>query len=219
MGLRKKRRGEAAMIGLKLLKAFTDRTARKPRGKWARKTYNNPRAHRRSFRIIMEALHLNKDDIYCEIGCGGGVLLNMAMAKVKRGAAIDHSEEMVELSRKNNIKFLEEGRLEVLNVDAGQLPWGSGVFTACASANMFFFVKNPQAMLSEVFRVLKPGGRFSMVTMGNGIIVKMTFGWLYSLKTYSDREMTSMLKSAGFSEIRVTSTTMGLIQICYGVKA
>ncbi len=167
----------------------------------------------------MEALRLKEDDIYCEIGCGGGVLLNMAMAKVKRGAAIDHSEEMVDLSKDNNRKFLEKGGLEVLKGDAGELPWKSGVFTACASANMFFFVKNPRAMLSEVFRVLKPGGRFSLVTMGNGFIARMTFGWLYSLTTYSDREMTSMLKSAGFSKIRVTSTAMGLTQICYGVKA
>lgn len=206
------------MNDFKLLKSFRDRTARKPGGKQARKSYSNPRAHYRSFRIIMEELHLREDDTYCEIGCGGGVLLNMAMAKVKTGAAIDHSEEMVELSKENNHEYLEDGRLEVLKADAEKLPWGSGVFTACGCANMFFFINNPQAMLSEVFRILKPGGRFSMVTMGNCIIVNMTFGWLYSLKTYSDREMISMLKSAGFSQIRVRSTFMGIIQVCYGVQ-
>jgi ubiquinone/menaquinone biosynthesis C-methylase UbiE len=207
------------MTGLRLLREFTDRTARKPEGRWARRNYSNPREHRYSFRIIMEALCLNEDDIYCEIGCGGGALLNMAMAKAKRGAAIDHSKEMVELSRENNQRYVEEGRLEVLQGRAEQLPWESGVFTACASANMFFFVENPQAMLSEVFRVLKRRGRFSMVTMGDGLFGKMTFGWLYSLRTYSDREMMSMLKLAGFSEIRAKSTATGLIQICYGTKA
>ncbi len=105
----------------------------------------------------------------------------------------------------------------MLQGNAEQLPWESGRFTAIASANMFFFVENSGAMLSEVFRVLKPGGRFSMVTMGNGLIGKITFGWLYSLRTYSDSEMASMLRSAGFSEIRVKSS-MRLMQICYEKK-
>ncbi|OPY70680.1 MAG: Malonyl-(acyl-carrier protein) O-methyltransferase [Syntrophorhabdaceae bacterium PtaU1.Bin034] len=201
-----------------LLRAFIDRTARKPEGRWARKSYRNPRAHQRSFRLIMEALRLNDNDIYCEIGCGGGALLTMAMAKAKRGAAIDHSREMVEVAMENNRRAVEEGRLEILQGNAERLPWESGSFTACASANMFFFVENPGAMLSEVFRVLKPGGRFSMVTMGNGLLGKITFGWLYSLRTYSDSQMASMLRSAGFSEIRVKST-MGLMQACYGTKA
>lgn len=201
-----------------LWRAFIDKTARKPGGRWARKCYSNPRAHQRSFRIIMEALCLDDNDIYCEIGCGGGALLNMAMAKAQRGAAIDHSNDMVEAAMENNRRSVDEGRLEILQGNAEQLPWESGSFTACASANMFFFVENPGAMLAEVFRVLKPGGRFSMVTMGNGLLGKITFGWLYSLRTYSDSEMASMLRSAGFSEIRVKST-MGLMQVCYGKKA
>ena len=72
-------------------------------------------------------------------------------------------------------------------------------------------------MLAEVFRILKPGGRFSMVTMGNGLLGKIIFGWLYNLKTYSNVEMTSMLRSTGFSSIHVKSAK-GLLQVCYGEK-
>lgn len=199
-------------------KRFIDRTARKPEGKWAIKAYSNPRAHYRSFRSIMESLHLNDNDIYCEIGCGGGALLNMVMSKVKAGAAIDHSDAMVALSIKNNRQYVEQGKVEIVQGNAEQLPWESGTFTACASANMFFFIENPGAMLSEAFRVLKPGGRFSMATIGKGLIEKITFGWLYSLRTYSNIEMASMLRSVGFSNIEVKST-MGLMQVCYGEKS
>ena len=205
------------MINSGVWKRFIDRTARKPEGKWAIRNYSNPRAHYRSFRSIMKSLDLNDNDIYCEIGCGGGALLNMAMSIVKAGAAIDHSDAMVELSRKNNRRYVEQGKVEIVQGNAEQLPWQSCTFTACASANMFFFVENPGAMLSEVFRVLKPGGRFSMATIGKGFISKITFGWLYSLRTYSDTEMSSMLRSAGFSNIEVKSGT-AMMQICYGEK-
>jgi SAM-dependent methyltransferase len=204
------------MSGLNPWKRFIDKTARKPEGKWAIKNYADPRAHYRSFRIIIEALALRPDDIYCEIGCGGGVLLDMAMSKVKEGVALDHSQAMVALSTEKNRKYVDQGSLEIHMGNAEQLPWDSNRFTACASANMFFFVERPEAMLSEVFRVLKPGGRFSMTTIGSGI-GKITFGWLYKLRTYSDARMTAMLKAAGFANVRVKST-LGMMQVCYGEK-
>ena len=86
-----------------------------------------------------------------------------------------------------------------------------------ASANMFFFVKEPQRVLNEIFRVVRPGGRFAMVTMGNGMVGKITFGWLYSLKTYSDSMMTMMLKQAGFNSVKVKSG-MSSLQMCYAEK-
>jgi hypothetical protein len=42
-----------------------------------------------------------------EIGRGGGILLRMALEKVKRTCAIDHSSDMVELYRKNNKVIIE----------------------------------------------------------------------------------------------------------------
>jgi ubiquinone/menaquinone biosynthesis C-methylase UbiE len=196
---------------------FIDKTARKPEGKRAIKNYAEPKAHYRSFRIIMDALALRSDDIYCEIGCGGGVLLDMAMSKVEKGAALDHSEAMVELSGEKNRKCVDQGRLVIHMGNAEQLPWDSNRFTACASANMFFFVEKPEAVLSEVFRVLKPGGRFAMTTIGNGFFGKITFGWLYKLRTYSDARMTAMLTAAGFGNVRVKSN-LGMMQVCYGEK-
>lgn len=197
---------------------FIDRTARKPAGEWAVKYYSNPKAHYRSFHILLESLTLERDDIYCEIGCGGGVLLKMAMAHAGRGAAIDHSDEMVALAIKNNRQSVDDGILDVIQGNAEALPWPSGSFTACASANMFFFVENPVAVLSEVARILKPEGRFTMVTLGSGLITKATFGLLYSLKTYSDRKMLSMMEVAGFRNIRVKTNFLGTFQVCYGEK-
>jgi ubiquinone/menaquinone biosynthesis C-methylase UbiE len=208
---------ESDMTTAEIWRRFIDKTARRPEGTWAIKKYSNPTGHYASFKIITEALCLNGEDTYCEIGCGGGALLKMAMPKVKTGVAIDHSSAMVELSIKNNRSYVEDGMLEIVQGKAEQLPWEGESFTACASANVFFFVEDPHAMLAEVFRVLKPGGRFSMVTMGNGLLGKIIFGWLYALKTYSNIEMTSMLRSAGFSGIQVKSTR-GLLQVCYGEK-
>ena len=197
---------------------FIDRTARKPAGKWAIKNYHHPKTHYRAFRIILDTLNLGPDDTYCEIGCGGGVLLKMAMAHAAQGAAIDHSPDMVALSVENNRERLDKGHLDVVRGNAESLPWPSGSFSACASANMFFFVENPDAVLGEVHRVLKPGGRFAMVTLGTGLLVTVSFGLFYALKTYPDPAMHAMMERAGFRNIRVKSRYWGTCQVCYGEK-
>ena len=198
--------------------AFIEKTAQKPRGSWALKHYSHPRAHLHSFKIIMRALNLGTDDRYCEIGCGGGLLLHMGMERAGQGAGIDHSREMVALSRKKNREYINQGRLEVLQGNAESLPWDTGTFSACASANMFFFVENPNAMLSEVHRVLAPGGRFSMVTAGKGLLSRLTFGWLYRLNTYTDKAMAEMMQEAGFRRIQVNSRFTGMLQVCWAEK-
>ena len=56
----------------------------------------------------MERLSLGAGDRYCEIGCGGGVLLHMAMQRVARGSAIDHSSEMVIFSQGKNRECINQ---------------------------------------------------------------------------------------------------------------
>ena len=205
------------MIFSKIRKDFINRTARIPYGEKAVKFYNEPKAHYKSFKIILEKLNLKQEDRYFEIGCGGGVLLGMALKKVKSAAAIDHSQDMVKLSIKNNREYVDSGRAEIVQGDAGKLPWADSSFNVGASANMFFFVEHPEDVLNEICRVLKPGGRFAMVTMGSSLIGKILFGWLYSLRTYSNKKMKSMLLTAGFSIVEV-ETRWGVIQVCYALK-
>lgn len=196
---------------------FIERNARRPHGESATKRYNNPRGHYTSFRIILDKLRLTSDDRYFEIGCGGGILLRQALEIAASAAAIDHSDDMVELTSDNNRDAVDAGRLEVVSGDVARLPWEDASFTAGAAANMFIFVEQPEVALREVCRVLKPGGRFAMTTIADGLLGKISFGWLFSLKTYSDDVMTDMFNRAGFSHVDVRSR-FGFSQICYGVK-
>ncbi len=173
---------------------FIDRTARRPHGEKAKRGYSHPVAHYKSFRAILEKLQLDQTDRYVEIGCGGGVLLEQALETACSGAAIDHSSDMIEITRER-LKDVPPERFQLVEGDAAQLPWADESFSAAACANMFFFV----------------------VTMGRRLLGRITFGWLYSLKTYSDAEMTAMLKAAGFQQISV-KTGRGLGQLCYAVR-
>jgi arsenite methyltransferase len=97
-----------------------------------------------------------------DIGCGAGMDLLLAAADVGatgRALGVDMTESM----RK---KTLESARIsglanvEVLPGDAMSLPLDNQTIDVVISNGVLNLVPDKQAAYSEVFRVLKPGGRF-----------------------------------------------------------
>jgi len=189
-----------------MLDKFVDMTARRPSGWFARRMYRNPRGHYRAFYLTLDKLALKQDDTLLEIGCGGGVLLNMALKTVKEAKAIDHSPDMVRIARERNQEALAEGRVEIVHGDAESLPWDDDLFTCATAAEMFFFIEEPAIVLKEFYRVLKLGGRLVITSIEASILPKLLFlPWARSMHLYRNREMESMLREAGFETADVTN--------------
>ena len=108
----------------KWLQIFFDVTARKPSGPLGRLMYRKPVEHYGFFHVVIENLQLRPEDVFLEVGCGGGVLLEMVLQTVQRACGIDHSPDMVELARQKNAQALSEGRVELVQGKVETLPWG-----------------------------------------------------------------------------------------------
>ncbi len=186
------------------LTGFTDATARRPHGPWARRHYRAPRSHMRLFALALAELQPQADDIYLEIGCGGGYFLDLVLARAARAAALDHSPEMVALARQTNRRALEQGRVEIVEGRAESLPWPDESFTCTANTGMWFFVEQPRAALAELHRVLRPGGRIVIATARKSWLNRLLWA-VFSLRLYSDRELVDLLRQSGFAEIRFSS--------------
>jgi SAM-dependent methyltransferase len=188
------------------LQTFFDVTARKPSGWLGKLLYRKPVGHYGFFRVAIERLQLQPEDIFLEIGCGGGVLLDMVLQTVQQAYGIDHSPDMVGFARQKNEKALSEGRVEIVQGDVGTLPWAGNCFTCSAGVEMLYFIENPMRTLEELHRVLKPGGRLVLVT---GAQPKSTLSrlasspWLRYLRFWPNDELASMLRQAGFQTVQV----------------
>jgi len=208
-------------MGLK--QKIVEVTARKPRGWLGKLLYKNPKSHNRAYEAIVARLELKSDDKYLEIGQGGGMLLKLALEKVERAAAIDHSRDMVDLARENNSEAVAEGRAEIVAGDAHSLPWADGSFTCVACTAVFVFLERPVVALKELHRVLQDGGRIAIVTLPKfgGKLKNLLFStvcgiWSADMNRYSNAEMAHMLKAAGFENVQVQLS--GNRQLCYGEK-
>ncbi|MDH2424598.1 class I SAM-dependent methyltransferase [Sphaerisporangium sp. TRM90804] len=94
-----------------------------------------------------------------EIGCGAGQCGRWLAGQGAEVAAFDLSFRQLQHSRR-----IDDGlgaRLPVVQADAGRLPFAGASFDlACSAFGALPFVADAGAVLAEVRRVLRPGGRF-----------------------------------------------------------
>ncbi len=190
---------------------ITDRRARRPEGPEARSIYGDPIYHRPNFRAIFDVLELTAQDRLLEVGCGGGAFLQDALKTGCRAAANDHSPTMVRLARELNADAIAEGRLTVVEGEADALPFPSHAYTCAVSTGVFAFFPDPVRALREIHRVLDPLGRFVMFTGSSALrgtpanpepIASRT-------RSYEDRELVAMARTAGFGDVQVTHPALG----------
>lgn len=98
-----------------------------------------------------------------DVGCGTGVV---AITAARRGAnvsGLDLTPELLEHARDNE-KIAGYGKIEWTEGDAEQLPYPNESFDIVLSQFGHMFAPRPDVALSEMRRVLKPGGRIAFAT-------------------------------------------------------
>lgn len=177
-----------------------DKVARRPNGLLGQAVYRDPRAHREGWRAAVRALHLFPDDLLLDLGCGGGSLLRDALASGCQTVGVDHSADMLRVTVRKNAEAVREGRLRVRLTDVAHLPFADGFFSKAVCTHAFFFMPEPAATLSEVRRVLAPGGRLALYTAAPEAAGTPAAPSLFAeqMRFYADEELTALARTAGF---------------------
>lgn len=108
-------------------------------------------------RALREAGELSPDDRFLDIACGAGRLVLEAAPRVERAAGLDLAPKMIERARSR-----AAGRPEPVEFHVGsaqELPFGDGEFTVITCTTAFHHFPDPAAAVTEIARVLAPGGR------------------------------------------------------------
>ena len=133
--------------------------------------YSSKVASRRysQFLTLVHELNLSGTEQVLDIGSGPGELSFQIANNLNSGGflhGIDLSETMVKLARR---RAKSEGRdnLSFNSGDALNLSFKDNTFDVIVSSNAFPWVPDRAKFLREVFRVLKPGGRFGLVALSS----------------------------------------------------
>jgi ubiquinone/menaquinone biosynthesis C-methylase UbiE len=109
-------------------------------------------------KLTIEWLDIKEGNQVLEVGCGtGGMARGLALLAGVSGhvVGIDLSETMLAEARRRSVSV---PTVEFLNVDVHRLPFADNSFDRCYSRLVFEVVDDPRQALSEMVRVLRPGG-------------------------------------------------------------
>ena len=150
-------------------------------------------------------LYITEDDAILDIGCGGGVnveiFLKMTENKV---CGIDYSHLAVERSVQLNQKAIDEGKCEIMEGSVSAMPFDDDCFDIATAFETVYFWPDIVNDLNEIRRVLKEDG---IILICNEAVPKENDGRqkelteVLGMNIYSEDELDEHSRRAGFSEV------------------
>jgi ArsR family transcriptional regulator len=198
------RRDRAATQDARRLKGILDRRRRRSREFFSSAAGEWDRLRDELFgrRFLLYALVGLLDDewILGDLGCGTGRVAEALAPFVGRVVAVDDSEAMLEAARarlveRDNVD-LRHGRLEELPIEDASLD-------AATLVLVLHHVSDPARVLTEVSRVLRPGGRLLLVDMLPHDRAEYRDGMGHIWNGFTEEQIADYADRAGFTVRRL----------------
>jgi arsenite methyltransferase len=162
---------------------------------------------------------LSPGEVVLDLGSGGGIDVLLSARRVAPGGkayGVDMTDEMLELARENRRKAGVENA-EFLKGHIEEVPLPDGHVDVVISNCVINLSTDKPKVISEAFRVLKPGGRFAVsdvVFLGSKkdlpeSVLRKTEAWTGCVSGALEREeYEEILEAAGFEDVSVEVTNV-----------
>ena len=117
-------------------------------------------------KYLFDRYEINQSDKLLDIGCGRGEFLKGFMDCGVKGHGVDQSN--------SSQKLIPEANLMIANLAEDPLPFKDNYFDVVFSKSVIEHFHNPEILVEEIFRVLKPGG----------LVITMCPDWEFNYRIY-----------------------------------
>lgn len=174
---------------------------RKPEGEMGVQT--GERMNRGNKAMNLEAivqLTVEPNDTILEIGMGNGFFVAQILDVDSSVSyvGVDYSGTMVEEAGKLNGVYVANGQAKFEVALAEDLPFDTHTFTKAFTVNTIYFWEEPKTVLTELHRVLKPGGKLLIAIRPKVEMEKYPFTQ-YGFTLYSAEDVSELLTGNGFT--------------------
>jgi ubiquinone/menaquinone biosynthesis C-methylase UbiE len=121
-------------------------------------------SNQKALEFIVSSASASADDTVLDVACGPGLLVCAFARVVRHATGVDLTPAMLEQARKAQ---QEQGLTNVTweRGDVTRLPYAAAEFSIVSCRFVFHHLQDPLAVLREMARVCKPGGRIVVADM------------------------------------------------------
>jgi ubiquinone/menaquinone biosynthesis C-methylase UbiE len=177
------------------------RQLRKPSGRMAKKVGRKMNeSNGLLYDFTLDEMQLTEGDNILEIGFGNGKFFDKIFSRRNNLtiSGLDYSAEMVNEARRHNKDAIDAGRLILRYGNSDKIPFPDNNFDKVFCINVIYFWDNPGQHLQEIYRVLKPGGKFYSVLRDKETMLQIPFT-KFGFNMYEQSEWESVLKNNRFN--------------------
>ena len=163
------------------------------------------------------AARLTKDMTVLELACGTGQMTLPLCGNVALWEATDASEAKISKAR----QIPHSDRLRYTMMDASRMPYEHSTFDAVVAYNALLSVRDPEVVLREIRRVLRPGGvLFAPTNMYGGRrlglrVVAMQMAGPRILHYWTTSQYLDLIRRYGFTAEKAVLLPDKDASICY----
>ncbi len=186
---------------IKLIKELINRQYGKPQGLLG--TYIGEkmvRQHKPETLWTIELLKMGQGESVLELGCGAGYAMKLILdqTSVEQVVGLDLSPTLIRSATIRNKNALKTNRAKLIKANVSSLPFKDANFDRVFSIHTIYFWEDLSETLSEIYRVLNPGGYF-ILTLCDG---KDNQIW-ESVKSMIEERLIPKAKEYGFVDVEL----------------
>lgn len=172
-------------------------------------TFIMNRMNQKQYNSVIQALWFYPKERVLDIGFGNGYLINkLAKNNKSQYYGIEISDDMIELAREHNNKFIQENRMSLIKGNVMNMDYEDDFFDGVYTVNTIYFWEDIDKGLLEIKRVLKPGGIFVNAIYSKQFLDKLKYTQ-YGFSKYTPKEIEEAAIRCGFKVIEITETKPG----------
>lgn len=151
----------------------------------------------------LNALGLQNQDALLELGHGNCGHLNKIF-KIAEVAyyGLEISETMQQEAIKLNEEFLNQHQVHFSLYDGEKIPFENDLFNRVMTVNTIYFWKNPSALLGEIYRVIKPGGK-CFITFAQKSFMKQLPFVKHHFELYDHKKLEALVGTTPFKILQI----------------
>lgn len=161
------------------------------------------------YRKVVSLVQVKVNATILDIGYGNGYLIRQLYKNYKSDIyGIDISEDMKLNAEKRNYKGVLEGKIHLEVGDCCNLSYNNEFFDAITSINTIYFWNDTLQGLREIYRTLKPEGKFYNVVYTKEWLQELSYTKT-GFRFFEQEDFIRQGRQAGFSDMQILDVVKG----------